>query len=177
MCIRDRNNVIADIDNMIYYRRKCSLPNLYEFGNETYVFICDTSMLKNEDKRECSVVAEDVSVLSVNGKTDYFEDENFVFNPRRVDGHLWLETEGTKKALDCIVEYDLENKTVTVKKNDITVVLTADVNRMVVNGNSVYLDQPPRIYDDYVALPVDAIADALGIEYKTDGSRTIFYLS
>jgi hypothetical protein len=69
--------------------------------------------------------------------------------------------------------WDGKNRTVTVKKDNITILLTIGKNTALVNGKEYVLDVAPIIYNDRTYIPTRFIAESLNKKVLWDGEKQI----
>lgn len=78
------------------------------------------------------------------------------------------------EALGAQVGWDGVLRAVTAVKGGTTIMLVIDSPQAVVNGQSVALDQPPRIVEDRTVVPLRFVSEQLGLTVDWNGeSRTI----
>jgi len=72
------------------------------------------------------------------------------------------------EAIGADVDWDSETQTVTAKKDDIELTLLIDSELIVVNGQSMTLDVPPKLIGGRTLVPVRAVSEGLGAEVEWD---------
>lgn len=118
------------------------------------------------------VMAEKNISVSINGENIVFEDQS----PVILNERTMIPLRGTFEALNADVEWDSENKSVTVKRGETKIVLTVGSNEMIASyaqtSVDVTLDVAPAIVNDRVLIPVRAISEALGAEVNWDAETS-----
>lgn len=90
--------------------------------------------------------------------------EDFTFVPMRA----------IFEALGATVEWDGEARSITSTKDDTKIFMVIDLGGMLVNGEFIELEAPPRIVDDRTLVPVRAVAESFDCEVGWDGNtRTV----
>ena len=89
--------------------------------------------------------------------------------PEIVKDRTLIPLRAVSETLGAQVEWDEENKTVTVTYNDSTIIVTVDSQTAIVNGEEIEIDSPAIIKKDRVLVPIRVIAEALGLTVEWDG--------
>ena len=71
--------------------------------------------------------------------------------------------------LGAVVKWDNDTRTVTITKDDITIIITIDSQTALVNGAAIVLDSPAFIENDRTYTPLRFIAEKLGADVKWNG--------
>lgn len=88
--------------------------------------------------------------------------------PEIVKDRTLVPLRAVSETLGAEVEWNDENKTVTVTYNDSIIVVTVDSTTALVNGEEVEIDSPALIKKDRVLVPIRVIAEALGLTVEWD---------
>ena len=88
--------------------------------------------------------------------------------PEIVKDRTLVPLRAVSETLGAEVEWNEEDKTVTVTYNDSTIVVTVDSTTALVNGEEVEIDSPAIIKKDRVLVPIRVIAEALGLTVEWD---------
>lgn len=88
--------------------------------------------------------------------------------PEIVKERTLVPLRAVSETLGAEVEWNDENKTVTVTYNDITIIVTIDSTTALVNGEEVEIDSPAIIKKDRVLVPIRIIAETLGLTVEWD---------
>jgi len=90
------------------------------------------------------------------------------------DGRTLVPLRAIFEALGATVGWDVGTRTITGKKNEITVVLQIDNPTARVNDNDIILDVPPAVIEGRTLVPTRFIAESLGASVRWDGrTRTV----
>ncbi len=90
-----------------------------------------------------------------------------------VQGRFLVPMRGIFEALDAVVDWDGETRTVTGRKGDITVSLTIDSKLVSVNGKMMELDVPATIIDARTFVPTRFVSESLGANVNWDGDTRV----
>ncbi|MBP3362050.1 MAG: hypothetical protein J6N52_14460 [Clostridia bacterium] len=82
--------------------------------------------------------------------------------PKIVNDRTMLPARFVAENLGAAVKWDNDARTVTVTKDDITIIITIDSQTSLVNGAAVVLDSPAFIENDRTYTPLRFIAEKLG---------------
>jgi len=109
-------------------------------------------------------------ILKVNG-TEVVLDEW----PRIINGKVMVPLTHAFNALGAQVDYDNKSNTITVRKNDIRIILKAGEGTATVNGKQVKLDVPVTSINGIAFAPAQFIADSLGAKMNWNkNTRTVY---
>ncbi|MDO4481150.1 MAG: stalk domain-containing protein [Bacillota bacterium] len=105
-----------------------------------------------------------------NGKTEYSDAAPFIRNDRTMTPARFVA-----EALGAQVLWNEAERTVTVAKDGIEIVLTINSDTAVVNGNNVRLDSPAVIENNRTYTPARFIGETLGakVEWDAETRRVI----
>ncbi len=103
-------------------------------------------------------IKPDIVTVTVDGMAVQFLDQD----PVIVDGRTLVPARGVFEALGAMVDWNGENKQVSVTTDDTTVVLTLDSNEFSVNGEAKWLVVPAQLMNDRTMIPLRAIGESLG---------------
>lgn len=87
---------------------------------------------------------------------------NFDTNPQIVNGRVLVPMKAIFEELGLSVMWNQETKTVTGYNRDMTVVLTIDSNRAIVNNQEMILDAPAMIIQGRTMIPLRFLSETLG---------------
>lgn len=133
-------------------------PNYVEGYKDNYV------VEYNDSTREYFKKGENLKLLMINGT--FVKNPNIkVLNSRTlVPIRLVSETMGSS------VEWNKNNRTVTIFEEEKSIILTIDSEIAVVNGTEKILDTPAKIIEDRTYVPIRFVADNSGasVSYEED---------
>lgn len=101
--------------------------------------------------------------LYVNGEEPYFEVAPFIKN-----GGTLVPFRAITEALNADVKWDNKKRSVTVIRNEITMVLIINSNIAYVNGEQVKLDVPATIVEGSTVVPIRFVSERLNATVKWD---------
>ena len=104
-----------------------------------------------------------VSAAAVdNNITVTIDGKNVDFDvpPQLINSRTMVPLRAIFEALNAVVDWNGETKTVTAQKDDTTISLTINNPTMYVNGNTITLDSPACLISDRTLVPVRAISEA-----------------
>ena len=104
------------------------------------------------------------------GKTEYSDTAPFIRNDRTMTPARFVA-----EALGARVQWNEAERTVTVTKDGIEIVLTINSDTAIVNGNNVRLDSPAVIENNRTYTPARFIGETLGakVEWDAETRRVI----
>lgn len=107
---------------------------------------------------------------------------NFDKDPKIIDpGYTMVPLRGVFEKSGATVDWDQENLTAIIKKDDITVTITIGDNSMYRNGTRIELDAPAMMDSDNdtyrTLIPVRAIAEAMDYAVTWDGHHSLVLVS
>lgn len=115
-----------------------------------------------------SAMAEGISVY-LNGKQLSFEQEPIIRNDFTLVPFRTIFEE-----LDMTVQWFGDEKRVTAEKEGTAITLFIDKPVMYVNNQSVTLETPPIIYNDFTLVPLRAVSEAAGADVEwEEATRTV----
>lgn len=76
-----------------------------------------------------------------------------------------------------IVDWDAENKSVVVKKGEITVTVPVDARYILVNGERQYMDSYATVVSGRTYLPIRAVIEAFGGKVSWNGTQNIITIA
>lgn len=106
-----------------------------------------------------------VSAATVdNNITVTIDGKNVDFDvpPQLINSRTMVPLRAIFEALNAVVDWNGETKTVTAQKDDTAISLTINNPTMYVNGNAITLDSPACLVSDRTLVPVRAISEAFG---------------
>ncbi len=123
-----------------------------------------------------SVMAADMSVADVeyigfrgeNTGSDipiYLDGEElteYTVYPVIINDRLLVNARDVFTVLGCGIEWDNDRREVTVKKEDMVIVIPIDKNEIYKNGARIAIDTPSRIINSYTMIPLRVVAESLG---------------
>lgn len=90
------------------------------------------------------------------------------------DSHLMMPVAKTMAAMGAEVTYDSQERTITVRRTDQTLVITLNSRTLLVNGRPLEMPEPPPVIRDRVYLPVRLLVEPFGYQVEwLNGSRTV----
>lgn len=90
------------------------------------------------------------------------------------EGRTIVPVRALTEALGATVDYDNETRTITITKDDTTIVMNLDLNIAYVNGEQVTLDVKPVNIKGRALVPIRFVAECFKLEVEWDGdSQTI----
>lgn len=100
----------------------------------------------------------------------YINDKeiNFTVNPRFIDGVIYAPMAQLIDGIGYYSEWDSEDNTAVLCSIDKEINIYINSKEALVNGDTVQLNAVPVILDNVVMVPVQTIAEKLGIEAKYD---------
>ena len=111
-------------------------------------------------------------ILATSSMIAYASDIRVRFNGEYVDiypapfiedGRTLVPARAIAEMLGAIVEWDEENRQVSIEYGDIDILLAIDSNIAVVNGMDVELDVPAMLIDGRTFVPLRFVAESLGV--------------
>lgn len=118
--------------------------------------------------RMTKMMAGEVTVL--------LNEKNLILSPSPIirNDRTFLPLRSLFEILGATVTWNGEERTVTAKKTDTTLLLTIDSPTIWVNSAPILLDVAPFIEKDRTMIPLRAAAESLGLSVSWDGySRTV----
>ena len=88
--------------------------------------------------------------------------------PHIVNDRIMLPVRFVAENLEAEVQWDEENRIVTIIKDDKTIVLYIDKDVALVDGKEVKLDSPAYIKDDRTFVPIRFVAENFGEKVEWD---------
>lgn len=121
-----------------------------------------------------SVPAEKAFVLTIDKHEAgvFGKEEKNDVAPKIVKDRTMLPARFVAEKLGATVEWDAEKQEVTVKKDDITIVITIGSVDAKINGEDVKLDSEAFIENDRTYTPIRFIAEALGAKVDWNGATS-----
>jgi len=135
---------------------------LYAWGENSYGILGNGKL--EHSNVPVVVSAFDISV-SIDGQRIAFD-----VPPQIVNNRALVPLRGVFEALGATVSWDQKTQTVTVVKDDITILLTIGSASPTVNGTTVTIDQPGIIVNGRTLVPVRFITESFGVSVDWDGS-------
>lgn len=155
--VEENARVVAVTDEAVYYAQL--VPN---DKNGQYAYINKYDLNSNVSS-SISVVLND-TVLS-------FDQPPIIHNDRTL-----VPLRAIFEALGAAVDWDGNTKTVTAKKDDITITLTIGNYYFYKNGQKIDIDVPGMIVNDRTLVPVRAISEAFNCDVEWDGTLKKVYI-
>ena len=112
-----------------------------------------------DDLKAIGYTVMDRSKVQVNGEALVSD-----LPPVLTEGRILIPGRAVSEALGAVVEWNAENKTITITKGEAVVVLTVGEAGYTVNGEAKELDVPAQILGERTFLPMRFSAEALGVE-------------
>lgn len=103
--------------------------------------------------------------LKVNGKLMDYD-----VPPVIKEGRTLIPVRAITRGMGASIDWNEETKTITVTRNDVTVILTLGETKLLVNGTEVEMDIPAQLISNRTFVPLRFIAQALGdrVNYDSD---------
>lgn len=95
--------------------------------------------------------------------------------PQMESGRTLIPAQPLADAMGADVIWDIENSSVTISKDGISVCCEADKDYIVVNDNNVPVDIGAKIYDHALLLPIRSVCEAFG--YTVDWENNSVYIN
>ncbi|MEW6662520.1 MAG: copper amine oxidase N-terminal domain-containing protein [Bacillota bacterium] len=84
------------------------------------------------------------------------------------DGRTLIPVRAISEGLGAQVQWDAENRKVTITKGEVVVVLYLDSKTVEVNGQTVTLEVPAQSINSRTFVPLRFVSEALGVKVKYD---------
>ncbi|MFZ5627308.1 MAG: copper amine oxidase N-terminal domain-containing protein [Bacillota bacterium] len=110
-----------------------------------------------------------ISVRFSNGYIVFFPDQKPVLQKNRVMVPLRSVAEALKSA----VEWNQQEQTITLHKDNTTIILKIGLNKMVINDKEQTIDVAPYLFNNRTMVPVRFICEALGYQISWDNAGKI----
>ena len=117
-----------------------------------------------EDPKEQMILTIGKKEALVFGETKINDVAPIIRNDRTM-----LPARFVAENLGAVVKWDNDTRTVTITKDDITIIITIDSQTALVNGAAIVLDSPAFIENDRTYTPLRFIAEKLGADVKWNG--------
>lgn len=103
--------------------------------------------------------------LKVNGKLLDYD-----VPPVIKEGRTLIPVRAITRGMGATIDWNEETKTITVTRNDVTVILTLGQTKLLVDGTEVEMDVPAQLISNRTFVPLRFIAQALGdrVNYDPD---------
>ncbi|MGE4284306.1 MAG: stalk domain-containing protein [Clostridia bacterium] len=111
---------------------------------------------------------EDINVLSVDSIIGEGVDLKFDMPPVIKEGRTLIPVRAISEAFGAEVQWDPQEKKVTITKQETEIVLHIDSRTAYVNGNETILDVPSEVLNNRTIVPIRFIAENLGLEISWD---------
>ena len=112
------------------------------------------------------VLANETINVTIGGQAVTFPDQG----PVIVDGRTLVPVAGVFQSLDFDVQWNPEDRTVTLTRSGDTVVITIDSSTFTTNGASHTLDVPAQLIGGRTMLPIATVLRSVGYDVDWDGS-------
>lgn len=148
-----------------YYKEK-------EVSKDTFTFSILNPVTQVQDDDPLVNRGPGVHVI-VNGKLVVFADQG----PAIVDERTLVPVRGVFEKMGFVIDWD-KSGTATLEDADNIIQITANDDKMYVNGEAIALEVPARIMNERMMLPLRAISESVGAKvqwYQTTGTATIDY--
>lgn len=108
-------------------------------------------------------------LVSVNRKLVTFDQP-----PVIIDDRTLVPLRAIFEAMGAVVDWEPSTRTVTARRDDISISLVIDTNIIKKNGTDIEIDVPAQIINDRTLVPVRAISESLGASVDWDPiTRTV----
>ena len=173
-----------EINTIGIYQNK-SLPKkitLYDKkGNALEVYTCFKQAYLDagyKEKAEDVLIIPESKQVSADGVKVSLNGGFLEFDvaPSIINGRTMVPLRVIFEALSATVDWNSETRTVVSKKDDITISLTIDSDKMFINGKTVTLDCPATVIDGRTLVPVRAVSEAFGIGVEWNAENQIVVL-
>jgi outer membrane protein assembly factor BamB len=173
------NNITIDPDNDLLYERTYTVIVPYDtFKDSTGHLLKEDYVLKFTTESES--IGSDIyqakffmgqNDYEINGQTKSMDAAPFLENDRTLIPVRYL---GLSLGVpESEIKWDAIARTVTMSKDNITIILPVDKNLMYVNGQAKILDIVPFCKEDRIYLPARYIAEAFGYEVEWDQNEQV----
>lgn len=119
-----------------------------------------------------TVPTKDALVLTIDKKdaSAFGEKAENDVAPKIVNDRTMLPARFVAEKLGAKVEWDAEARTVTITKDETTIVITIDSKKATVNGKEVELDSEAFIENDRTYTPIRFVSEQLGAKVNWNGA-------
>lgn len=112
------------------------------------------------------------SFRTKNDIKEYFDDTLLrpYVAPVLINGRTLIPVQALSEVLDADVKWNGENRSITLHKDNNTLIFILDENYMIANGETIKLDVGGKFIDQYGMVPVRALCEFLGlhVEWKNN---------
>lgn len=123
----------------------------------------------------CSVPAFGAEAyVKLNGEAITFEDQK----PEIINGRTLVPLRGVFDSMGFEVNWNAQNKSAEIKNRTFEITMTENINRIMVNGDSVEIDVAPQIINDRLMIPLRAVAESSQAQVDWDSetkTASIYY--
>jgi len=129
----------------------------------------DQSPAKNTKKTSKEKTSlKDISII-LDGKNISFGDQKAI----EENAHVLVPIYAICNELGATASWNKDSKKVTITKGDTTIVLTIGSSIASVNGKEVEMTAAPKMIKARTVVPINFLAEVLGISVKLDSSSSI----
>lgn len=125
----------------------------------------------------CSVSAFGAEAyVKLNGKEINFEDQKAEI----INGRTLVPLRGVFDNMGFKVSWNEETRSAEIKNNSLEITMTENINRIMVNGDSVEIDVAPQIINNRLMIPLRAVAESSQAQIDWDNdtkTASVFYNS
>ncbi|MCC8159702.1 MAG: transglycosylase SLT domain-containing protein [Oscillospiraceae bacterium] len=112
--------------------------------------------------------------VRINGELLAFEDQYPLLETINGNTYTLIPVRGVSEALNADVEWDGENNTVEIQKDDIDITLFIDSDTAVLNGEEVALETPAMIKNNRTMVPLRFVMESFNLNVDWDqDTRTV----
>ncbi|MCL2392237.1 MAG: copper amine oxidase N-terminal domain-containing protein [Oscillospiraceae bacterium] len=98
--------------------------------------------------------------------------------PQMIDGRTMVPMRAIFEALGAEVLWNERNQNITATRDDLTIILMINADRMYINSMAFRIDAPPTVIGGRTFVPLRVVSEALGAEVAWDGNaRTVTIVS
>jgi hypothetical protein len=115
--------------------------------------------------------AQDIKII-VDGSELECEPQPFIDESSRI----LVPFRAIFEELGASVDWNMKTKTVVCIKDDLTITLTVNSDKMLVNGKEVLIDSPARIVDGRIFVPLRAISECMGANVEWNFNEKTAYI-
>lgn len=118
-----------------------------------------------------NVNAQDINII-VSGEELECDVEPFIDENNRI----LVPFRAIFEKFDAFVEWNVKSKSILCIKDDLTIKLVINNDKMFVNGKEITLDSPAQIVDGRTFVPLRAISECMGADVKWDFNEKTAYI-
>ena len=152
---------ISDINKDI----EIKLPELTEKNSIDYMKLIELQMRQIND-------GLDYIIVLVDGEYVFFDVDPYI-----EEGTTIVPVRALAEEIGATVEWNDKAKKVTITKDDLSIELTIDKTKALVNGKTVQLDAAATIVDGSTCVPLRFVSESFGAEVEWDAKTRVINIS